>query len=102
MSDACRPFIHPDTAIKTNRNGSKQLAIAEATLSQHRSRPRDLQPNQKDRFSGHYGVIAEVTRSPSRNRRPLDLRCSVRSSFSDTTKSEVALAPEGLSRIRVF
>jgi hypothetical protein len=52
----CRPFIHPDTAIKTNRNGSKKLAIVEATLFQHRSLTRDLQPNQEDRFSGHYAI----------------------------------------------
>ena len=32
MSSDCRPFIQPDTAMSTNRNGSKTLDMAEVTL----------------------------------------------------------------------
>src|SRR3954453_22694500 len=45
MRSSWRRFIQPENAIGTNRKGSRNR------------------------------VIAEVTRSPSRNRRPLDLRC---------------------------
>jgi hypothetical protein len=50
-------FIQPDNAIKTNRNGSKTWAIEEETLSPAPSSVKpDLQPNQRNRISGHYGI----------------------------------------------
>ena len=33
MRSSCRPFIQPDNAIKTNRNGSKRCGIANAIIA---------------------------------------------------------------------
>src|SRR5215510_742420 len=58
MSSDCRLFIHPDNAINMNRNGSKTWAIEEETLSPAPSSFKPvLQPNQRNRISGHYGIV---------------------------------------------
>ncbi len=52
-----RPFIQPDNAIRTNRNGSRRLVIAELALSPPLDcRYLDLPSNLSDRVSGRYGL----------------------------------------------
>ena len=74
MSDDCRPFIHPATAIKTNRNGIQAAGHSGSNIISTPVAARDLPPNQKVRFSGQYGresFALEVTLGdggPSGNR----------------------------------
>src|SRR5215471_16744817 len=64
MHSDCRPFIQPDTAMRTNRNGSKNLAITEVTLSPVPvGAAAHLSPNQAHRFFGHYGFRKGCTLS---------------------------------------
>ena len=86
MSCNCCWFIQPDTAISSNRNGSKDFVMRKVTLSPAVDGPvRDPLQIYADRFFGHYGIPLLADNASRGNS-----VAAVRSHFGDNMKSIVS------------
>src|SRR4051812_21804590 len=62
MRSNWRPFIQPDNAITTNRNGSRRWVIANDHYRRRGLQHLDIPSNLTDRVSGHYGIASGLAR----------------------------------------